>query len=234
MKQYDPYDTAMTDEPERFYGQVSISAFKCVLVKGQGRVPYDPNVHGQRARTSTAIEFTVAHVDPVMPLIGRGTVNWAQDFKKVIRPSIEVLVPTIASIKGLTVGQFNPLREFNGMWATGLLTPQPDNDVFTCLKFDGIFPDEATCRAAYEADTGAEVGGSPVADLPFNEPEKVDPMRATLAAFLPNLWKQAQGAAADPSGVVIEMARLLEASSLLKQYFDIESPEVVALMEGTA
>lgn len=226
-------------ESQRFYGQVSVDGWPCVLIKGQGKVPWDPAIHRGR-RKSYAIDFTVAHVDPTWPLIQRTTVNFTKNFNEVTRPSVEALLPTIAKIKGLVEGQFPPLAGLNGLWVSGTLELKPDNkpgETFTCVRFDGVFPDEAACRAAYEADTGAEVGGSPVADLPFESgPPKPEPKseRATFAAFLPNLWKQAQGAAADPSGVVVEMARLLEASPLLKQYFNIESPEVVALMGGEA
>lgn len=227
-------------ESERFYGQVSVDGYPCALIKGQGKVPWDPAIHRGR-RKSYAIDFTVAHVDPTWPLIQRTTVNFTRNFNEVTRPSIETLLPTIAKIKGLVEGQFPPLVGLDGLWVSGTLELKPDNkkgETFTCCRFDGVFPDEAACRAAYEADTGAEADGSPVADLPF-EPEppkpKADPIRATLAAFLPNLWEQAQEAAG-PSGsdANLEMARLLKASPLLGQHFDVDSPEVVALMGGSA
>jgi len=223
---YDPYGTAMTDEPETIYGQVAIEAFKCVLIKGQGRVPFDANVHA-KMRTSTAIEFTIAHVDPTMPLVERGSVNWGKDFKEVVRPSVEKLVPDLAALKGLTVGQFNPLKQLSGMWVCATLVEQPGDDRYTCLRFDALYTDEAACRLAYEASSGREVGGSPVADLPF-EPEepatKSSPEREALAAFLPSVWERSGHNAAI-------MEELLKRDRVLGAVFDIDSPEVVAVMK---
>jgi len=220
---YDPYGTAMTDEPDVTYGRVTVEAFKCVLIKGQGRVPYDINVHG-KLRTSTAIEFIVAHVDSTQPFIERGCVNWGQDFKKIVRPSIEKLVPDIARLKNLTIGQFNPLKQLSSMWVRATLVEQPNDERYTSLRFDAIYHDEDACRIAYEADSGRKVGGSPVADLPF-EPEdaKPDPECAALAAFLPAMWQQANQQPAI-------MEELLKKSRVLGPAFNLDSPEVQAVM----
>lgn len=219
---YDPYGTAMTDEPEVIYGQVTVEAFKCVLIKGEGRVPFDANIH-EKMRTSTAIEFTIAHVDPTMPLIERGSVNWGKDFKQVVRPSIEKLVPDIATVKGLTVGQFNPLKQLSRMWVCATLVEQPGDNRYTCLRFDKIYSDEDACCAAYEASSGREVGGSSVADIPF-EPEESNPEREALAAFLPAMWEQA-------GHEVPIMGELLKKSRVLGAVFDLNSPEVKTVMD---
>lgn len=122
----DPYAAAMTDEPRRFFGLLDVNAWTCVLEAGVGKVPYDPQQH-QGRRTSTAIEFSIAPVDPTIKLIARNSLNWSPDFKGVIRPSIENLASQIATFKGLKVGEFNPLKEISGMWVSGEFVPRPDN-----------------------------------------------------------------------------------------------------------
>jgi len=228
---YDPYDAAMKGEspdPQRFWGQLAVECYKCALIKGQGRVPYDPAVHrGRKAHWS--IEFTIAHVDPTMPLIEHKTVQWSPDFVKKTQPSVQALLPDLAALKGLKVGQFRPLWELKGMWVSGQLVPQPEpQERFDCMVFDAIYADEDTCRAAYEANSGQEIG-DPTAGLPF-EPEESspesNPEREALAAFLPAMWGQAKHQPAS-------MEELLKKSHVLSAVFDLNSPEVKAVMSDT-
>jgi hypothetical protein len=237
-KQYDAYDDAMKEMPARFWGKVTVEAYKCVLVPGQGKVPYDPTVHAGE-RTSTAIEFTVEPLDTTRPFIKRETLNWTISFRRVVRPSIEELVETIAELKSLEVGQFNPLKKLNGMWVQGAYVEQPENkdgENWTTLRFDKVFLTEDECAADYTEVTGQSpsTGASPVEDLSFmpdpveplpkEEPKpQVDPERATFANFLPSLWAQA-------NGDVAEMERLLVENPMLAKHFDVDSPEVKAII----
>ena len=167
-REIDPLDDAMTDEPSRFYGQLDVFAFTCVLIKGEGKVAYDPAQHNG-LRTSTAIEFTVTPCDATKKMIQRDMLNWTSDFKGIARPSIEALAEQIAGIKGLTVGQFNPLREIDAMWVGGEFVPRPDNkegETWTTLKFDAVYADAAACAEA----AGVELGG----ELPIDPPGQVN------------------------------------------------------------
>jgi hypothetical protein len=214
-REYDPFDDAMTDEPSRFYGLLDVHAFTCVLIKGQGKVPYDAALHNGQ-RTSTAIEFTITPCDATKKLITREMLNWTRDFKGVVRPSIETLVEQIASVKGLTVGQFNPLREIGGMWVGGEFVPRPDNkpgETWTTLKFDAVYADEAACFEAAEVE--------PSGELPIDPPGQAgaDPERAAMAQFLPALWTQAAG---DND----KFYELIASNPMLSKHFNADSPEV--------
>jgi len=216
-REIDPFKDAMTDEPRLFHGQLDVNAWTCVLVKGQGKVPYDPQAH-QGQRTSTAIEFTVSPVDATQKLIQREMLNWTADFKGVCRPSVEALAEKIAKIKSLTVGQFNPLKEINEMWVKGEFVPRPDNkegETWTTLKFLDVYPDEPACKNA----AGVEDDGvTPGFETPAQSPA-VDPDRAAMAAFLPGLW--------EASGH--EYAKFLESiasNPMTAKHFNETSPEV--------
>ena len=220
-REVDPFDDAMTDEPRLFYGQVDVNAWTCVLEKGPGKIPYDPQLHDGR-RTSTAIDFNVSPVDPTHKLIQRSMLNWTPDFRGIVRPSIETLAEKIAIIKDLTVGQFNPLKEISGMWISGEFVARPDNkegETWTTLKFTDVYPTETACRAAagFEGD-----GSTPGFDdaIPVQKLQG-DSMRAQMAKFLPALFAQA-----DKN--YIGFLDLIEANQILAQYFDANSPEVLA------
>jgi len=211
---HDAYDDAMTDGPSYFAGQVMVDAYTCVLITGQGKVPYDPQAH-QGMRTSTAIAFNIAPLDPTRKMITRDMVNWSTEFKGIVRPSIEGLADQIAEAKGLTVGEFNPLREINEMFVTGEFVQKPDNkpgQTYTTLAFKDVFTNGAACAAAYAELTGVE-------------PEEIeDPQeRESMAAFLPVMWE-----AANHDEVKFEEA--IKANPLVSKHFNMGSPEVKALV----
>jgi len=212
--EYDPFDAAMQDEPQLFAGRCSVSAWTCVLIKGQGKVPYDPQQH-QGMKTSTAIEITIEPLDPTRPLIQRDMLNWTADFKSVVRPSVEALAPRIAEILSLPMEQVNALKALNGLWVSGEFVPRPDNkagETWTTLKFAAVYANEDECRAAVEgpAQPAAPTG---------------DPQRAALAAFLPALWAQA---GKDPDA----FHKLIAGNPILAPHFDANSVEVMALEAG--
>ncbi|MFO7742768.1 MAG: hypothetical protein R6X31_10705 [Anaerolineae bacterium] len=210
----------MTDAPSRFAGKLSVDAWTCVLEKGVGKVPFDPEKHKGR-RTSTAIELTVEPLDPTRGMIQRDTLNWTPDFRKVVRPSIEKLIPTIAEIRGLKEGQFNPLKQIDGLYVIGRYVERPDNEpdeTWTTLAFTHVFGSEAECKAVYEDMEDIEIDTEPAP-----EPDNgADPQRAQMAKFLPALWQQADE---DPD----KFAELIEANPMLADHFDRNSEEVRAL-----
>ena len=239
MSKYDPFDDAMTNEPDFFYGSVSVEAWQGFFEKGVGAVPYDEHAHGPDRKHYLIIHFEFVPVDPTRKIFSVNTVKWAAEFNKVLRPSLEVVSDQLAGIKGLIVGQFNPLRAVSGMYVRCERVPRPDNkenETWTTMKFQKVYPNEAACVAAWEADSGKELGGSPAAGLPFmpedpgadlpyhaDEVGATDPVRASMAAFLPALWAQA-------AGDTIKMAGLLSDNPMIGQHFTVESPEVAEVM----
>ena len=212
------FDDAMTDEPSLFHGQLDVAARTVVLVKGQGKVDYDPQVHNGK-NTSTAIEFTISPIDATRKLITRETLNWVREFKGIIRPSIESLAEKIAKIKGLVVGEFNPLKEISELWVSGEFVPRPDNkpgETWTTIKFTDVYPDEPACRNAAGVDDGVVPGFEPAQP----EPGHNDAMRAAMAQFLPAIWAQSGNEYA-------KFLTLITEHAMLSQHFNSTSPEVV-------
>ena len=41
----DLWDRVSVDAPRVVFGQLTMNLFECVLIKGQGKVPYDPYLH---------------------------------------------------------------------------------------------------------------------------------------------------------------------------------------------
>ena len=233
----DAFEDAMTDEPSRFFGQVTIEAYQAVFAKdvnGKWGKPeqYITDLHGDEAEIAkdddkflgTQIDFSITPVDPTRKIISRtvGAKNRKRpEFARVIRPSIEALAGQIEAIKNLQPGQFNPLKELSGMWVSGEFVPRPSNkpgETWTTLKFVDVFADQAACEAAaneaynHEADEPAEV-----------QDDGQDMEKAKLVPFVQSLWEQAGKEAA-------KMAELLADNPLLSKYFTMDSPEVLAVM----
>jgi len=236
---YDPYDDAMTSDPDFFYGQVNVEAFQGFFEKGVGATPYNEMAHGDR-KHYLIIQFIFTPIDPTRKVFTISTVKWSPEFNQVLRSSLEVVSEQLAGIKNLVIGQFNPLREVSGMYVRCERVPRPDNkenETWTTMRFQQVYSNETTCVAAWETDTGKELGGSPMADLPFM-PDDIpdsqqpghsvpipDPQRVSLAVFLPALWQQ--------SGKdMIEMSKVLRANPMLAAHFTVESPEVVEVMKA--
>ena len=244
---YDPFEDAVTQEPDVWFGQVYVEAWQGFFQTGVGATPYDENVHGDR-KHYLIIHFEFIPIDVTRKAFSRYMGKWALEYKEVLLPSLEALTDEIAHIKGLFLGQFNFMREADGMYFQCLRVPNPDNkegENWTAMKFEEVYPDEAACVAAWETHSGAGIGGSQVADLPFMpEPIPVapaihipttdgdtplqyakapDPVRASMGSFLPALWKQA-------GGDMIKMQNLLDANRMIGQHFTVESPEVVEVM----
>lgn len=229
---YDPFDDAMTDEPSVWFGRVDVEAFVGFFQTGVGATPYDENVHGPDQKHYLIIHFEFIPLDVTHKTFSRHLGKWTEEFKTVLRPSLLALTDQIASIKGLVPGQFNPMRAVSGMYAKCLRVRNPDNEegeTWTTMKFEEIYHDGIACADAWEAHSGKELGGSPVADMAFlpgptpaaNMP--VDPARASMAAFLSALWAQ--------SGQdMIKMQGLLDANPMIGAHFTVESPEVIEVM----
>jgi len=236
--EYDAFEDAMTDEPSRFFGQVSIEAYQAVFAKDvngkwQKPEPYIADLHGSEEEISknddkfltVQVDISLTPVDPTRKIWTRsvGAKNRNRpEFARVIRPSIEALAEQIAAIKSLQPGQFNPLKELSGMWVGGEFVPRPSNkegETWTTLKFTCVFASQDECAAAADEVYNHD------ADEPAAEPEDngQDAAKAALVPFLAPLWEQA-GHDQD------KMAELLGVNPLLSSAFTMDSPEVQAVM----
>lgn len=233
--QHDVLDAAFDPEPEFVYGQIHFEGYEGFVQKGhRGCIHYDANVHGPEQWYTPVIDLIFTPLDPSRRVFKEELfLRWAarnQTWLKIVGPAIQALLPELEKLKGLVHDQYSILKTLNGMYFAAEYVPRPDNkegETWTTLKPTRVFADEAACIAAYEADTGKTLGGSPVADLPFmpddtkKEPPAQDPQRVTFARFLPLLWQQA-------GRDVIKLAELLRANNMP---FEMDDPEVVGVMK---
>jgi len=236
--EHDAYDDAMTDEPSRFFGQVTVEAYEaCFYQDASGKwkqEPYSPELHGTEEELAkvngkfltTQVDITITPLDPTRKLITRsmGAKNRKRpEFQRVVRPSIEALAERIASVKGLQVGQFNPLREFTGLWVSGEFVPRPDDPQWTTLKFTDVYQDQAECAQAAATYYNREVEtGETSAEA---EDNGRDAEKAALLPFIPPLWEQS-------GHDVSKMAEALAKNPLLNMHFTMDSPEVKEIVEA--
>jgi len=223
----DPSDDAFNPKPRplrvrTYYGKAFASARYVALIKGQGKVNFDPQVHSAEKR-STCIEFAVDTLDEqnVPFALSRSVLSWEDEWTKVTLPSLKAL--GVTGVSGLNeryvamefapTGRTYTNRDGQEKQATG-------------MKFLKLFANEDECRAAYLADASAqsESGGNgfnqPVAQQPRLA---TDPARDVALGFLKTLCQIHKN---NPAG--LEAA--INSMPQIAAYFKIDSPETQAFV----
>lgn len=149
----DPFASASsaTLRPRETYGQVDIDAWYCALVKGQGKVPYDPVTHKDMNRC-TAIDLTVS---PLAEMNLQFSIT-----RSMIAESREWAGITWKSVKALGI---TSARELKDRWAKVVLVPTGrtyrnsagEEKEATTLKFLALYESEDACRQAFYDETPA-------------------------------------------------------------------------------
>lgn len=217
----DPMATAMETElrPRTYFGQVQSQAYYAALVKGVGKVPFDPTQHSADKRV-TAIEISLMPLagGPVDNPIDRELIAESNDWAKTVKPSL------------LTLS--TDLRGINGKWAQVQLIPvgtyvkkgTGEEKVRTMFRFVALYQTEDECRAASDAFFHTSDAQAPtVAPAPVANGANAE--RAAAAKFLPALW-------AASGRDVSKFATLIAGQSALARHFDISSPEVAAVISS--
>ena len=209
--QYDPWQAAeeAKELPKTYFGQVGLDVWACVLEKGVGKVPFDPNAHkeGQR-RTITPLPS--ANVDFVTE---RGYVDFARDWASITLPSIKTLGVNLRELHEKWVKYEMVVH---GSYVNGV----GEEKNLTTPKFLALYQtEEAAEKAAAELYGGGNGDAEPT-PASTGDP---DPGREVALNFLPTL---AKGAGGDPE----KMAKVIAANPIIAKYFKIDSPEVVALL----
>ena len=233
----DLYDDAMNAaEPPKvrtYFGQIDVDLWRCVLVKGEGKIVFDPDKHSADQKR-TAIDLTLTPLassrfhDPIK----RGLIAESTEWTQIIRPSLAALGIDLRALSGRYV-QIEMVE--NGQTYTDKKTGETKKS--TTFKFVHVFKDEQEAEAAAaaffaprqasSASTASDSAGlSPASPAPDVAPT-ADPQKATAAKFLPGLWNASNG------DVDVFLAKI-KGNGLTAKYFDLESPEVVAVVSGQA
>jgi hypothetical protein len=171
----DPFDSASDPVLPTYdlFGKAEISAWACALVKGQGKMPFDPAVHEKRFTAIDIFIQPLAEIDVKYP-------KSLEDHP--IAESKEWAQITLASIKALGI---NNVREVNGMWARVTKVPNGKHYVNkdgdkrdeTTFKFVEFYADEDACRAAYLA-AGGQPGNGNGHNVPVATSENAEQLQA--------------------------------------------------------
>ena len=219
----DPLDSAdnATLTPRAYYGKLEIDAWFCALVKGTGKVPFDPAVHKQRATALDISLLPIAEQNVSFP-IARNMIAESREWAGVVLPSIKALGVTAKELNGrfVKLSQVPSGRIYEAKDKQG--NPTGEKKEATTLKFLAIYPDEAACVAAYKAETGRDGNNGNGHEAPSAPPAPAAPASVAkpfVAAFArKNAW-DIEKTKADCKG-----------QPLITAAVDIESPEFVAII----
>ena len=223
ISQDDPWETAETPptSPSKFFGQIQVEVWWCILEKGIGKKPFNPNVHKISDRR-TAIRLTLH------PLADYNTQSFdiRREYISEFGAWPKITLPSIKNA-GLSP------RALDGQWACFELVPEGrtyiskntgETKESTTFKLVAVYPDEQACRTAYYT----EYGGIAVISSPQARPQNdMDSEKATAYKFLQLFVKGANGDLNVP-------AQKIASNKVIGKYFTIDSPEVIELMTTTA
>lgn len=218
-KMLDPMDAA-TQAGERadvYFGRMEITAQYVALARGQRPQPWVEGMSPDTRRTEVFFSLNPLDESGVTILIERKLVAESGEFTRIVWPSLRDL-----GVK--------TLRDANGKWTKITMVPsgrtwtnrEGQEVKGTTIKFAALYDTQAECVAAWEQEFGNEAH-APADDVPF-EAADTDTERETALQFLPALVKSANGDRA-------MLATLLSGMPMIAKFFNVDSPEVVALMQ---
>lgn len=226
----DAIDTAMTAQPTTpradFFGRVSVDVWYCVLVKGTGKVPFDPAQHTfEDRRTAIRISVTRLASSRARFDVERDMIAESNDWAKITMPSLQALK---ASLRGI-----------HGRWAHVQMVPSGsylnnagEEKTRTTIKFIALYDTEDACEAAasklFSGAVASPVSARQVAGTTAANPAAASNDRMLAAKFLPALWRAS-------NQDVERFAARLAATKLpngvtIATLFPIDSPEVIAII----
>jgi hypothetical protein len=213
---YDPWQAAeeAKELPKTYFAQVTLDVWPCVLEKGVGKVPFDPNAHKEGQRR-TAIQLTLtplpsANVDFVTE---RGYVDFAREWASITLPSIKILGVNLRELHEKWVKY--EMVKYGTYTKKGTDGEEGEEKDLTTPRFLALYASEEEAEAAASEFYG---NGGDSEPAPINNGE-----RDVALKFLPALVAQVGG---DPT----KLAEVIASNSLVSKYFDINSPEVVELL----
>lgn len=223
--QYNPNDpyaaaTAAAEAPDMRFGQIYVEARFVALVKGQGKVDYDADIHDKRF-TEVAIR-----VDPLAEtnrtfFDKREMLAEFGDFAKVVWPSLREL-------------GCKSIRDAHGKWCqyemvvNGSFTAKDGSKRdSTTFKFHELFDDEDMCKVAFGkfSDEQYSVSAPDQADdaalsvdMSPGAGKQNDAEKETARQFLNVLVKQHAGNREALAAAIANMP-------MVSKYFTVDSPE---------
>jgi len=207
-----------------FYGELETDAYYCALVKGEGKVPYNPDIHRSR---NTAV---IVRIQPLAEQNISGNVQ-----REMIAESSEYIDIVWSSLKELGITN---LREASGKWIRAEQVPSGrkytdrntgETREATTFRFTALYDGEEACRAAYYADTGREpeIPSIEQAPLPTRAEVASSEELAKAIPFIKAFAKQ--------KNYDLEATKKMCATQvMISRAIDVESPEFAAIVAEAA
>lgn len=234
----DPWTSAegaTWDSTFSVFGLVQADVWYAALVKGIGKVPFDPLQHRPDQRV-TAVTIAVVPVVPEQQPTQRDMIAESSEWTKLVNPSIKAL--------GTTLRGLHDRHAEAQLVPTGRTYTNAAGEVraATTFKFVRLFGSEDACRVAAEESRRRRAGGPGPAAAPGDgsdagpgtsgtsgtsrrpdAPAPLEISRQVAAKFLAGLWSA--------SGKdLVRFGELLRTNAATAQHFDLDSPEVAAVI----
>ncbi len=216
------------EQVQEYFGEISVSAWWCMLASGQGKLPYDERVidpkTGKSPRRYTAIDLTITPL-PESNLqfdVTRSMLAEFGDWKEITWPSLRDLGITEAST-------------LNNKFARVEVVPTGKNYTnangeerpLTAIKFAAVYDTREQCLTAMN-------NGNPQPIQPASQPAQNgngNKERETAQKFLKVIVQNAMR----QSGRDVVKARdslvtMIANNPLLAKFFTVDSPEVIEMM----
>ena len=184
----DPFDAATNAKlrPREYYGQLAVDAYFAKLVKGTGKVPWDPQADSVDNRV-TAVNISLIPL-PACGLsfkLERSMIAESVEWAKIVWPSLRTNgVQSAKLADGIWV---KLVQEPTGRKYRTSTGEEREASTFKILV---VYPDEAACEAAYQATQGGDDGpGAATSTQPVADPRA----RETAKQFIIALAKQHHG-----------------------------------------
>ncbi len=220
------------DFGKTYFGKVQIAVSFIALVKGQGRVTWEPNQltpDGKPTRKNTGIDVHLVckSKEGAEYSVDRNYVAEFGDWPTLILPNLKAI--GIMSLQDLH-GKYAQVELVeNGETYTNKAGELKKKTTF---KFIKTFGTEAELNAAREALFGGN--GTPAAPAPVAQAApaaNANPEKATAERFLKPYVDNAMRQAANDIVKAREiLAPMIAKQTLLAKYFTVDSPEVLGLM----
>ena len=198
-----------------YFGKVNFDVWYCVLRKGEGAVPFDPNQHSlEERRTQIHIMITPLTSSRAQFITERKCLAESHEWAKIILPSIKAL--------GL-----KSARELEHRWVQYVM--QPTGRSYTDKNGAEKQTTVPKFLAVYDSEEQAEqarnelYATAPSGQEPQPSDESENPERKVAELFLKSLV-QTVGKDRD------KVAALLASQPLVSKYLTVDSPEVEELL----
>ena len=226
------------EQKQEYFGEISISAWECMLVSGMGAIPYDERDKdpktSQPYRKFTAITLTLVPLEEsgLQYDITRTLLAQFGDWKDTVWPSLRLLGIIDAST-------LNDKYAHVELVKTGTYTKNGQTKDSTTFKFLAVFKTREDCVAAWEQrfnEPNKPADQPPPWEEKNNGDKPNGNERATALKFatvyIKNAVRQGGG---DLEKIRAGLRDTIAKQPLISKHFTIDSPEIVdALMEEMA